>query len=309
VVRRPAFTLEQLRSFVAVADTEHVSQAAASLFLTQAAVTQQVRHFERALGLQLLERDGRRVRLTDAGRAVAEASRAALRSVEVVNDTAKARKELKEGSIHVGASPTCASYYLPPLLAEFARRYPTIRLDVAVAPTADLNRRVLSGSLDCAVIEGEADAGLSAVQLSPDELVFVAHRDHPLSQMRRLTPADLSGHRYMRRGPEFSAERHVRLVLGDVYERLEALNLGHPEYVRAATLAGLGFAALSKRSVAGDLASGILKRLPMPPIVRSITAVRRSARGGPAQEALWDMLTGGGSLASATIAADGQPSA
>ncbi len=71
-MRRPAFSLEQIRSFVEVAETEHVSRAAANLFLTQAAVTQQIRHFEKALGLQLLERDGRRVRLTDAGRSLAE---------------------------------------------------------------------------------------------------------------------------------------------------------------------------------------------------------------------------------------------
>src|SRR5579864_2153210 len=112
-MRRPAFTLEQLRSFVAVAEHEHVSRAAASLFLTQGAVTQQIRHFERAVGIQLLERDGRRVRLTDAGRTVAAACRAALRSLEVVEDTAQSVKALKTGSLHLGASPTCASYYLP----------------------------------------------------------------------------------------------------------------------------------------------------------------------------------------------------
>lgn len=54
-MRRPVFTLEQLRSFVAVSEHEHISNAAASLFLTQAAVTQQIHHLERALGLQLLE--------------------------------------------------------------------------------------------------------------------------------------------------------------------------------------------------------------------------------------------------------------
>jgi DNA-binding transcriptional LysR family regulator len=307
-VRRPGFTLEQIRSFVAVADKEHVSQAAASLFLTQAAVTQQIRHFERAVGLQLLERDGRRVRLTDAGRALADACRAALRSVEVVEDSAKALKELHAGSIHVGGSPTCASYYLPTFLAEFTRRHPAVRLDVAVAPTAELNRRVLSGSLDCALIEGDPDSALRAVEVSPDELLLVAHRDHPLAKMARLNAADLTQHRYMRRGPEFSAEAHVRRMLGDAYDRLEALDLGHPEYVRAATLAGLGFAALSKRAVAGDLASGILKRLPLPPIMRMIVAIRREAKGGPAQEEFWELLTGGRVAASAKISADGHRS-
>src|SRR5437762_12082473 len=90
-MRRPSFTIEQLRSFVAVAEHGHVSRAAASLFLTQAAVTQQIRNFEHALGLQLLERDGRGVRLTGAGRSVADTCRAALRAVEVVDDSALAK--------------------------------------------------------------------------------------------------------------------------------------------------------------------------------------------------------------------------
>ncbi|HET9780966.1 MAG TPA: LysR family transcriptional regulator [Candidatus Dormibacteraeota bacterium] len=305
---RPGFTLEQMRSFVAVADREHISKAAASLFLTQGAVTQQIRHFEKAVGLQLLERDGRRVRLTDAGRTLAESCRAALRSVAVVDDSARALKDLQAGSIHVGGSPTCASYYLPVHLAEFTRRYPAVRLDVDVAPTAELNRRVVSGSLDCALIEGEPDPVLQSRVVSPDELLLVVQRDHPLAQLERVTPADLSRYRYMRRGPEFSAEAHVRTVLGDVYDRIEALNLGHPEYVRAATIAGLGFAALSKRAVAADLSSGILKQLPFPPIMRAITAVRREAKGGPAQEAFWDLITGSALASSAKIAVNGDRS-
>lgn len=307
-MRRPTFTLEQLRSFVAVAETEHISQAATALYLTQAAVTQQVRHFERALGLQLFERDGRRIRLTDAGRSLAETCQAALRAVEVVEDSAKAMRELQSGSIHVGASPTCASYYLPVHLAEFARRNAAIRLDVQVAPTAELNRKVLAGSLDCAVIEGDPDPALLAIELSPDELLFVAHKDHPLTRLRRVTPADLARHRYIRRGPEFSAEGNVRRMLGDAYDHLESLNLGHPEYVRAAALAGLGFAALPKRAVESDLASGLLMRLPVPSITRSITAIRRSSHSGPAMEAFWELLVGGVLRASGTISADGHAS-
>src|SRR6266702_5961408 len=219
-MRRPSFTIEQLRSFVAVAEHGHVSRAAASLFLTQAAVTQQVRNFERALGLQLLERDGRGVRLTDAGRSMADACRAALRAVEVVDDSALAMKELESGSLHLGASPTCATYYLPPHLAEFSRKHPSVKLEVAVAGTAELNRRVLAGSLDCALIEGEPDPALLSYDLSPDELLLVAHRDHPLSHLKRVTPSELARHRYVLRGPEFSAERNVRQMLGDSYERV-----------------------------------------------------------------------------------------
>jgi len=304
-MRRPSFTIEQLRSFVAVAEHGHVSRAAASLFLTQAAVTQQVRNFERALRLQLLERDGRGVRLTDAGRSMADACRAALRAVEVVDDSALAMKELESGSLHLGASPTCATYYLPPHLAEFSRRYPGVKLTVTVEPSAELNRQVLAGALDCALIEGAPDAQLVHFELARDELVLVAHRDHPLSHMRQVKPADLVHHRYLGRGPQWSAERTVRDMIGDAYDQVEVLNLGHPEYVRAAVVAGLGFAALSKRAVASEIHTGLLRRLPIRPLLRSITAVRRADRGGPSQEAFWDLLTRGAVAASTRISADG----
>jgi DNA-binding transcriptional LysR family regulator len=307
-VRRPPFTIEQLRSFVAVAELEHVSRAAASLYLTQAAVTQQIRHLERGLGLQLLQRDGRRVRLTDAGRSLAEVCRAALRAIEVVGDSALAMRELKSGSLHVGASPTCATYYLPAHLAEFTRRYPTIKLTVAVEPSADLNRSVVAGALDCAVIESSPDPQLECFELSQDELVLVVHRDHPLAQLRKVASSDFARYRYLGRGPQWSAERTVREMLGgDAYDSVDVLNLGHPEYVRAAAVAGLGFAALPKRAVVNDVAAGLLKRLPVAAVVRPISAVRRHGRGGPALEAFWDLLRGAGGEkpASPKISPDG----
>lgn len=302
-MRKPPFTLEQVRSFVAVADSHQISRAATSLYLTQGAVTQQISHFEKSLGLNLLERDGRGVRLTDAGRTLTEACRAALRAAEVLDDTAQAMRELQAGSLHIGGSPTCATYYLPAQLAEFTRRHPHVKLDVLVEPTIDLNRKVVAGTLDCALIEGPPDPALNATVLTRDELVFVAHSEHPLTQLKRIGPDDLRPHRYLRRGPEWSAEHNVEEMLGPIYNELDSLNLGHIEYVRAATVAGLGFAVLPKRAVAADLASGVLKRLPLAPIVRPITAVRRNHPGGPAQEAFWALLTG--SPAASKIRHDG----
>ena len=291
-MRRPTFTLEQVRSFAAVAEQQQISKAAASLFLTQAAVTQQVRHFEKAVGLKLVERDGRGVRLTDAGKTMAEACRAVLRASEVLDDTAHAVKDLQAGSLHLGASPTCASYYAPPYLAELVRRHPGIKLDVVVEMTASLNRKVLAGALDCAMIEGAPDSALLAHEVARDELMLVAHRDHPLAHLRRVTVTDLTRHRYLRRAPDWSGEGYVRDLLGPAYPRVEVMDLGHAEYVRAAVAAGLGYALLPKRVVVADLASGLLGRLPFPPIVRTISAIRRPAAGAPALEAFWALITG-----------------
>lgn len=305
-MRRPGFTLEQIRTFVEVAESEHISRAAASLYLSQGAVTQQVRNFEHAVGLQLLERDGRRVRLTDAGRSLAETCRGALRAVQVMEDSARAIRELEAGSLHVGASPTCATYYLPAHLAEFTRQHPSVKLEVVVAGSTELTRRVVAGSLDCALVEAEPDPQLLSAALSPDELVLVAHRDHPLSHMRRVTPSQLAAYRYVRRGPEFSAENAIRQMIGEGYDRMDMLTVGHPEYVRAAAVAGLGWAALPKRAVVQDIRLGILKALPVPPIERTISVIRRHAQGGPAQEAFWRLLTGGEQVVSAKITAGGR---
>ena len=288
---KPQFTLEQVRSFVAVAENEHVTKAAESLFLTQGAVTQQLRHLEKGLGLQLLERAGRGVRLTDAGRALAIACKAVLRSVEIVEDTARSMKALESGSLDLGASPTCASYYLPSRLAAFSSRYPAVKLTVTVEPSAALSAQVLAGAIDCAVIEGEPPPGLMAVVLARDELVVVAHRDHPLSQLRRVTSTQLAKYRYLGRGPTWVADQTIRKMVGRAYDLSEVMNLGHPEYVRAAALAGLGYAALSLLAVEADLASGVLRRLPTPSVERAIRAIRRRSAGGPTLEEFWRHLT------------------
>ena len=286
------FTLEQLRTFVAVAETEHISKAAATLFLTQGGVTQQLRHFETALGLQLMERAGRGVRLTDAGKALAIACKAALRSVETVEDTARSMKAIESGSLDLGASPTCASYYLPSRLATFSARYPAVKLTVTVEPSNAICALVLAGALDCAVIEVGPAPELVTVVLAHDELVLVAHRDHPLAGLTRVTPADLAKYRYLGRGQAWTAEQSVRSMIGRAYDESEILNLGHPEYVRAAALAGLGYAALPRLAVEADLAAGILKQLPSPTSTRAITAIRRKSAGGPTLEVFWRHLTG-----------------
>jgi len=291
VVKKPSFTLEQLRSFLAVAETEHISRAAASLYLTQGAVTQQLRHFEQALGLRLLERYGRGVRLTDAGRSLATSCRAALRSIDVIEETAQAMKLLEAGSLHIGASPTCASYYLPSRLAGFAQRYPAVELSVTVEPSASINAQVLAGAIDCGVIEGKPTPNLTTAILAHDELVLVVHRDHPLAKLRRVTSAHLARYRYLGRGPSWSAEQNVRDMIGDAYDRSEILNLGHPEYVRAAAIAGLGYAALPVLAVETELKSGILVRLPGSSSRRAISAIRRTSAGAPTLEEFWLHLT------------------
>ena len=235
------------------------------------------------------------MRLTDAGRGLAITCRAALRAFEVVEDSARALKMLEAGSLHLGASPTCATHYLPPRLAGFNRQFPNVTLNMVVEPSREINNQVKAGALDCGLIEGEPFSDLVSVVLAHDELVLVVHPDHPLATLKRVSPGQLSKHRYLGRGREWSAESTVRTMIGDAYEQSEVLNLGHPEYVRAAALAGLGYAALPLLAVRRDIDAGELKRLPVPAVERPIRAIRRSVQGGPTLEEFWRHLVRGSS--------------
>ena len=302
------FTIEQMRSFLAVAQREHVSRAAEELHLTQGAVTQQLRNFERALGVRLLERSGRGVKLTDAGRSLATSCRAALRGLELFAETAQAVRSLEAGSLHIGASPTCAGYYLPPLLAAFTQIHPRVQLDVTIDPSSQINEQIRAGVLDCGLIEGQEAADLTNLAIGSDELVLVCKPDHPLARAERLTTALLAGHRYLGRGAQWGAESTAQRMIGEAYDLSPALNLGHPEYVRAAAVAGLGYAALPLQAVEADLANGTLKRLTWPSRKRTIRAVRRAAPGGPTLEEFWLFLARGvdeGSTPAATNGARG----
>ena len=281
-----------MRSFLAVADHESISRAAESVHLTQGAVTQQLHNFERALGLRLVERGSRGVRLTGAGRSLVPTCRGALRSFEVVAEASRALKNLEAGSLHLGASPTCATHYWPPILARFAKRYEEVSLAMTVEPSTTICEQVRTGVLDCALIEGAPLAGLTSAVLAWDELVLVAAPGHPLATVESLTPEALGRHRYLGRGRLWSAEGQARDLIGDAYDRSEVLNLGHPEYVRAAALAGLGYAALSELAVKDDLAAGALVRLPGPSKKRAITAIRRPADSGPTLEVFWRFVVG-----------------
>ena len=287
---RVAFTIEQMRTFLAFAEHEHVSRAAASLHLSQGAVTQQLHNFERALGLQVLERVGRGVRLTDAGRSLVANCQGAARALDLVGEAALAIRSLETGSLHIGATPTCGTYFMPRLVGGFLHLYPAVQLEAIVEPTADVNAGVRTGVLDCGLIEGRQAPDLTNLVIGTDELVLVAAPDHPLAAAEHLTSSVLGKHRYVGRGSRWAAENTARQMIGEAYESSPGLTLDHTDYVRAAAVAGLGYAALPLEAIEDELRDGTLKRLPWPPRKRTIHAVRRRSKGGPMLEEFWRFL-------------------
>ena len=288
---KPKFTIEQVRTFAAVAAREHISRAAESLDLSQGAATQQVHLFEKALGVTLLERVGRNVRLTDAGREVAAACQIAMRALEGIDESARAARTGEIGSLHVGASLTTANHHVHAPLTRLLKRYPGLHVQVTVEVTVTICERVQAGLIDVGLVEDPLpNLGLDTLPICEDEVVMVVKPESPLAARHHLTPAAFEDERYLARHPMAAMEAVAREMLGASYGQVRRLELGTLEAVRAGAIAGLGFAAMPLVTVEADIQEGRLTQLDFPPYRRWIRGVRRKSSSGPAVEEFWKEL-------------------
>jgi DNA-binding transcriptional LysR family regulator len=291
--RRPSITIDQLYTFIAVAGREHVTRAAEAIHLSQGTVSYQVQLLERTLGVQLLERMGRRVRLTSTGREIARVARSALSAVRAVEEVAAAARGLEIGSLEVAANVTTGVHRLPTWIAAFLRRHPAIDIRLRLDSSEGAVRQVENGDVDCAVVEGPfSTEGVRVLCLERDELVMVVASSHPLAQVSRLDTHALEPYRYLSRRRRATTETLAVALLGRLYGCSPTLELGQVDAIRAGVLAGLGYAVLPRAVVARDVAMGRIAVLPTRtgPVYSEFRAVRRTGRGSPAQEAFWRYL-------------------
>jgi DNA-binding transcriptional LysR family regulator len=183
-------TLEQLRIFAAVADKQHVTQAAKELNLTQSATSAAIAALEGRYGIKLFDRVGRGIVLTHTGRTFLAEARAVLARARDAEQVLRDLAGLKAGKLVIAASQTVANYWLPSRLQTFNAAHPGIELAVRIANTERVAEDVREAIADIGFIEGDIDdAALSARRIDGDALVVVVGPQHPFAK-RRTLPAD-----------------------------------------------------------------------------------------------------------------------
>jgi DNA-binding transcriptional LysR family regulator len=157
--------LRQLRCFVAVADEQSFTRAAGRLHVVQSAVSAAVKALEADVGAVLLERNSKRLRLTDAGTALLPQARATLGAAQAAYDAVHEVQGGLRGTLRIGTMISIGLVDVPALLGGFHEQHPAVTLQVQAAPSgsAGLARALLDGSLDVAFVSlpGPAPAGLS----------------------------------------------------------------------------------------------------------------------------------------------------
>lgn len=288
--------LNSLRLFEVVARTGNVTRAAAVAHVSQPAISKAIRALERGLGVALLERGARGVRLTEAGTALATHARVLFGVARTAEEEMRGFRGLTRGSLRIGASTTVATYYLPPVLADFTRRHPGIELRLTSANTADIAARLIAYELDVALVEGPvADERLTVEPWREDELVLIAPRGHRLAG-RRTTWREVRREVLLVREPGSGTRDVVAQGLaaaGLAPDR--TVELGSTEAIKQAVAAGLGLAFVPRAAALDQLALGALATVHVRGLRLSRTLTRLTLGGrtpGAAAAAFGSVLDG-----------------
>jgi len=229
--------LRQLRYFVAVAEELHFTRAARRVHIAQQPLSAAIARLELQLGVMLLERTTRRVELTDAGEALLEPARAALRAVDEALAAAQAAGRGEAAELGVGLS-SGAWYGLEPLFDAVRERHPGLLLHVRQQSTRPLLDDLRAGTLDLAIGLCVRDPGRLGWRRLKDETVFVAvSESHPLARRRRIALDELAGETIAlddpTEGPDYNAAVLGALTAAGVSPRTRTFATHHDAWQNA----------------------------------------------------------------------------
>jgi len=290
--RAPRFTFEQLRTFAAVAAREHVTGAAAAMGISQGAVSEQLRLLEGALGLRLIERAGRGIRVTEAGRAVQRLAVAVLDGVLAIEALGAEYDAGRRGSVAVGCGHVLGAHRLSAWLRRFVESNPLLDVDIVLDGWTTLVERLHAGTVDIAVLSVDAaPPGLETIVLEQTEVVIVVAASHPLAADPAAAADRLGAHRQLVHGRGSGTETLARQILATAASSAARVELEEGALL-AALRAGLGWAAMPRSVVDPECATGGLVVLPHAggAVVQRFCAVRRRGPSSAAVESLWAHL-------------------
>ncbi len=274
----------RLQVFHAVAKHLSFTRAADALFMTQPAVTFQVRQLEEQYNTRLFERRHGSITLTQAGElALSYAERILELSDEMDTRFAEMTGEMR-GLLLIGASTTIAESLLPEVLAEFNASHPQARPRLIVANSEAIAGRVADHSLEVGLVDAPVKLpGLTCEVCCEDELTVICAPGYPLAELKKVGPRALVDYEYLSREPGSGTRdivdnyfRANKVAVDDLKMQME---LGSQEALKAVVATSLGFAIVSRAAVDKELKLGLLLAIPLdPPLRRSIFLVQLEER-------------------------------
>lgn len=203
--------LRHIRYFLALAEHRNFTRAAEALHVSQPTLSQQIRQLEDTLGVQLLDRSGRTIQLTDAGATYLRYAQRALQDLEAGQRAIHDVHELSRGSLRLAMTPTFTAYLIGPLLAKYNRHYPNITLNILEMPQDRMEMLLNDDALDIGIAFDETRTPEIETQLLfVEALAMVVGKSHPWAKRRAVvTLREFENEALVLLNDEFATRHHI----------------------------------------------------------------------------------------------------
>jgi DNA-binding transcriptional LysR family regulator len=258
--------IRQLRYFLSTARLGSIVAAAAEHYVTQPAISLQLKKLEEEAGQKLFVRRGRRLALSEAGAVLAARAEEVVRNLEQLEAELSGLRKLETGTLRVGNTDAASVYVLPDVYRAFHGQYPGVRIEIMVGDTQRLLDALSGRRIELATVTLPIPVrGLSVRPIYREELVVVVHPDDPVAARRNVALKDLVSHGVI----AYPAGSITRGMIDDVFsahgETLRArMEISSPEAMKQLAQAGLGSSILPLPVVAAELERGALKTVHVP---------------------------------------------
>jgi len=255
------FTLQQLRILKAVATEKNFTKAAEILYLSQPALSKQIKKLEKDLGVLLLNRENNKISLTENGKIFLQYSE---RILALCEESCRALIDLKNGergNLVVGASQTIGTYLMPKIVALFAQNYPQIDLRIQVNSTRIISKSVLDREIDIAIVGGEIPdelkRSLNVEKFVEDEFSLIIPKFHPFAKKKEITKEDLYHLNFITLNSNSTIRKFIDNILAQNQIEIDQLKiimqLNSIEAIKTVVSLGLGAAFVSSAAIKKEM--------------------------------------------------------
>ena len=261
-------TLEQLKTFLKIAELKSFSKAAKKIYLSQPSVSCHIISLEQELGTKLFDRLGKKIEITKQGKILLHYAK------EIIELEKKARLaiddvlNIKKGEIKLGSSNIPGAYILLPLIQKFNQENPQVKILSEIGDTKSITGKVLEGTLDIGVVGNKGDdSQLIYYDFVEDNMALALKADHPLANRSSISVEELQSLPFIIREEGSGTRKTIEDIFNQEGIGLNSLNvvaqLGNTEAIKQGFKAGLGVSILSRCAIYDEVKFGLIKCVPI----------------------------------------------
>jgi len=255
----------QLRVFYYAAKNLNFTAAANDLFITQPAVSAQIKSFEEFCNLKLFKKRGRRIYLTVEGKSLFEYAARVFKYEKEIENLIDDMRGLKRGILSLGTTKAYARYFMPLMITTFHKNYPNIKIQLNEGSSLDMIHSLLDFKIEVAVIaKAEDNPAINFIPFSQEEVAVIVSLNHPFTKRKSIPFRDLSEERFIMK----EKGSGTRKLVEELFQKEDCtpdilMETSNTEFIKQLVQRGEGISLVVKEAVAAELSENKLATVPL----------------------------------------------